>query len=177
MRKVEPKQLVFDVVGLTPRGKLMVKHPEELGFKLGLTIRLGEPALIIHSTPDASTVRDVVYVALLAEKIRPLEKGDALKIGQTKGSLMSRWGPIVGIFQRDNLRNNEKHDRRKWLEATTGKEISIWLKAAGKIEVPYAKGLTNCLFSTRGAEEEFLDQYYEPKLGIALNRMPAEETE
>jgi len=155
----------------------MVKHPEELGFKLGLTIRLGEPASITRSTHDASTIRDVVYVALLAENVGPLEKGDALKVGQTKGSLMSRWGPIVGIFQRDNLRSNEKDDRRKWLEVASGKEISIWLKAAGKIEVPYSQGLTKCLFSTRCAEEEFLDQYYEPKLGISLNRISSEVTE
>jgi hypothetical protein len=155
----------------------MVKHPEELGFTLGLKIHLSEPASVIQSTPDASMVRDIVYVALLTENIRPLEKGDALKVGQTKGNLMSRWGPIVGIFQRENLRNNEKDDRRKWLEVAIGKEVSIWLKAAGKIEVPYAKGLTKCLFSTRGAEEEFLDQYYHPKLGIALNRIPANATE
>ncbi len=45
------------------------------------------------------------------------------------------------------------------------------MKAAGKIEIPYAKGLTRSLFSTRGAEEEFLDQYYQPKLGIPLNRV------
>jgi hypothetical protein len=155
----------------------MVKHPEELGFKLGLKIRLSEPTSLIQSTPDASEVRDIVYVALFAEAIGPLKKGDALKVGQTKGSLMSRWGPIVGIFRRQNLRSNEKDDRRKWLEVAIGNEVSIWLKAAGKIEVPYAKGLTKCLFSTRGAEEEFLDQYYEPKLGVALNRIPAEETE
>jgi hypothetical protein len=48
------------------RGAGMVKHPKQLGFKLGLKIRIGEPACITKKLPDASTVRDVVYVALLA---------------------------------------------------------------------------------------------------------------
>ena len=150
----------------------MVKHPKELGFSLGLVIRIGERALITKGTPDASTVRDIVYVALLAENSGPLEKGDALKIGQAKGSLMSRWGPIVGIFKPGRkLRNNEKEDLRKWLKVANGKDVSVWMKAAGKTEIHYAKGLTRSLFSTRGAEEEFLDQYYQPKLGIPLNRV------
>ena len=153
----------------------MVKHPKALGFSLGLVIRIGEPAFMTKDTPDASTVRDVVYVALLAENSGPLEKGDALKIGQAKGSLMSRWRGIVGLFQRRKLRDNEKADRSKFLEVANGKEVSVWMKAAGKIEIPYAKGLTQSLFSTRGAEEEFLDQYYQPKLGIPLNREAIEE--
>jgi hypothetical protein len=89
----------------------MVKHPEQLGFKLGLKIRIGQPASITQATPAASTVRDVVYVALLTEDSRRLKKRDALKIGQAKGSLKSRWGRIVGIFKPDKkLRNNEKND-------------------------------------------------------------------
>ncbi len=150
----------------------MIKHPRELGFKLGLVIRIGEPAFITKEMPDASKLRDVVYVALLAENSRSLEKGNALKIGQAKGSLMSRWGPIVGIFKPGRkLRNNEKEDLRKWLKVANGKDVSVWMKAAGKTEIHYAKGLTRSLFSTRGAEEEFLDQYYQPKLGIPLNRV------
>jgi hypothetical protein len=154
----------------------MLKHPEELGFTLGLEIRFGEPAHITTQSPDALAVRDVVYVALLSENSRSLKKGDALKIGQTKGSLMSRWKPIAGIFGRDNLRNNEKDDRRKWLLVADGHDVSVWMKAAGRIEIPYAKGLTRSLFSTRFVEEEFLDQYYQPKLGIALNRLDVDET-
>jgi len=149
----------------------MIKHPRELGFKLGLVIRIGEPAFITKEMPDASKLHDVVYVALLAENSRSLEKGNALKIGQAKGSLMSRWGRLVSIFKRVKLRKNERNDRRKWLRAANGEEVSVWMKAAGKIEIPYAKGLTRSLFSTRGAEEEFLDQYYQPKLGIPLNRV------
>jgi hypothetical protein len=141
----------------------MVKHPEELGFKLGLKIRIGRPALIMQSTPDASTVRDVVYVALLSENGRPLGKGDALKIGQAKGSLMGRWKRTLGIFKPGRkLRNNEKNDLKKWLKRANGREVSVWMKKAGEIEVPYSKGLTQSRFSTRWAEEEFLDQYYQP---------------
>jgi len=135
----------------------MIKHPKELGFELGLVIRIGEPASISKEMPDASTVRDVVYVALLVENGRPLEKGDALKIGQTNKTLMDRWTGIVGIFKR-SVRPNEESDRRKWLNAADGKEVSVWMKTAGRIEIPYAKGLTGSLFSTRGAEELFLDQ-------------------
>jgi hypothetical protein len=142
----------------------MVKHPEELGFKPGLKIRIGEPAEIIERSPDASTVKDVVYVALLSENVRPLEKGDALKIGQTKGTLRQRWERTLGIFRRDTLRDNEKEDRRKFLERANGKEISVWMKAAGKTEIPYSKGLTQNHFSTRCAEEDFLDEYYQPNL-------------
>lgn len=151
----------------------MVKHPKELGFKLGLKIRIGEPASLKEVTPVASTVRDVVYVALLAEHSGPLEKSGALKIGQAKGTLMGRWQGIIGIFNRDrdNLRKNEQDDRERWLEVANGKEVLVWMKAAEKIEIPYAKGLAQGKFSIRGAEEEFLDQYYEPKLGMKLNRV------
>ncbi len=147
----------------------MLEHPEQLGFKLGLKIRIGQPASITLATPEASTVVDVVYVAL-SESSAALGKGDVLKVGQARGTLISRWGPLVRIFGRVNLRNNEMDDRRKWMEVAKGKEVAIWMKAAGKIEIPYAKGLTRSTFSTRGAEEEFLDRYYEPRLGIPLNR-------
>lgn len=157
----------------------MVKHPKQLGFKLGLKIRIGEPASITEGTPVASRVCDVVYVALLAENSRPLKKGDALKIGQTKKSLMSRWQGIIGIFNqdKDDLKKNVQRDRERFLEVANGKEVFVWMKASGKIEIPYAKGLTQSLFSTRGAEEEFLDQYYQPRLGIRLNREATEETD
>jgi len=152
----------------------MVKHPEELGFKLGLKIRIAEPAIITKKTPDALTC-DVVYVALFAESDRPLKKGDALRVGQTKGRLIDRWRSASTIFGNRRLRPNEKGDRRKWLEVANGKDVEVWVKAAGKFEIPYAKGLTQSPFSTRCTEEEFLDRYYEPKVGMLLNRLATEE--
>src|SRR5437763_758528 len=137
----------------------MIKHPKELGFKLGLKIRIGEPAEIID--PDASTAKKVVYVALLSENGRSLKKGDALKIGQTGVTLRQRWERTLGICRRKKLRPNEEEDRRIFLERTNGKEISVWMREAGEIEVPYAKGLTQNFFSTRWAEEEFLEEYYQ----------------
>jgi hypothetical protein len=153
----------------------MVNHPEQLGFKLGLKIHIGEPASITEEKREASTC-DVVYVALPAEDNKPLAKGDALKVGQTGKSLKWRWQTIKRMFEPGRkLRGNEEEDRRKWLEVANGKEVSVWMKAAGKIEIPYAKGLTQSCFSTRCVEEEFLDQYYEPKLGKTLNRVAPEE--
>lgn len=46
---------------------------------------------------------------------------------------------------------------------------------AGEYEIPYAKGLSQSHFSMRWAEQEFLDQYYQPKIGRQLNRLPTEE--
>jgi len=156
----------------------MVKHPEQLGFELGLKIRIGQPASIMDATPDASTVRDVVYVALLAEDRGPLKKGQALKIGQAAGTLMRRWMGIRRIFNpHRNLRPNEKNDLRKWLKVANGKEVFVWMKAAGKTQIPYAKGLTQRLFSTRGAEEEFLDWYYVPSVGKRLSGEATAETD
>jgi hypothetical protein len=148
----------------------MVKHPEELGFELGLKIRIGEPALI-PARYDPSKLHDVVYVAVLTEEGRPFQKRDVLKIGQTGRTLIARWTGIAGIFSRDKLRVNEKEDRRKWLEAANGKEVFVWVRKAGEFEIPYAKELSQSRFSTRWMEEEFLDQYYQPKLGIKLNRL------
>ena len=144
----------------------MVKHPKELGFKLGLRIQIGEPAEIIERRPDAEAVKDVVYVTLLSDNGGPLEKGDALKIGQTKGNLVDRWRGIEGIFNRDKdtLRRSVRRDREKWLEVADRKDVSVWMREAGKTEVSYAKGLTQSLFSTRCAEEDFLDEYYQPNL-------------
>lgn len=145
-----------------------LKHPKELGFKLAYKILIGEPAELVEEISEASLNRDVVYVALLLNN-EPLEKGSALKVGQSV-DLKARWNGIVGIFRRAKLRNNEREDRRRWLEAARGKEIAVYVKPAGQIEIPWARGLTQSTFSIRGAEEEFLDQYYEPKLGKELNR-------
>jgi hypothetical protein len=145
------------------------KHPKQLGFEFGLTIRISQPAYITESAP-ASAFSDVVYVALLAEDSRPpFKKGDVLKIGQTGKTLMERWDGIRRIFELDKrLKPTEEIARKKWLEAAEGKDVSVWVKAAGKIEIPYAKGLTQSFFSTRGAEEEFLDRYYLPIIGQRL---------
>jgi hypothetical protein len=154
----------------------MPKHPRKLGFELGLKIRIGQPTSITRKTDSALKVRNVVYVALLGQGSRMLKRGEALKIGQAKGSLISRWKGIVGIFNPDRkLRDNEKEDCRKWLAAANGKMVSVWMKRAGKCVIPYAKGLTRSRFSTRAAEEEFLDEYYQPKLGIPLNRNSTDE--
>jgi hypothetical protein len=151
-------------------------HPEQLGFKLGLKIFIGQPARITDMKPEATT-HDVVYVALFADTGKPLEKGDALKVGQCGASLKNRWRGICGIFEPGRKhRNNEKSDAEKWLRVTNGKVVSVWVKAAEKIEIPYTRGLTKSRFSIRCAEEEFLDQYYEPKLGMTLNRISEEST-
>ncbi len=141
----------------------MLNHPRELGFTLGLKACIGKPSKITRHEPDA-LMEDVVYVALLSDHDdgRPLEKEHVLKIGQTKETLLERWRRTLGIFQRNKLRPNEENDRDKFLERASGREISVWVRKAGKIEVPYAKGLTQNLFSTRCAEEEFLDEYYQP---------------
>jgi hypothetical protein len=146
----------------------MIKHPKELGFTLALKIHIGQPAHMTEPTPNAP-LKDVVYV-ILDEDAKELERGDAFKIGQT-GDLMRRCTGLVGIFNRNNLRENEREDRDKWLKAADRKQVSVWVRAAGKIEVPYAKGLTETFFSTRCAEEEFLDQYYCQMLGKSLNRL------
>jgi hypothetical protein len=124
----------------------------------------------------ASTVRGVVYVALLAGKRGALKKGDALKIGQAGGSLESRWQGIVGIFKSGRkLSDNERNDRNKFLKVAQGKEVSVWMRKAGKIEIRYAQRLALTTFSSRGAEEEFLDEYYQPKLGKRLNSRQSEK--
>lgn len=134
----------------------MVKHPEQLGFKLGLRIHIGKPASVTTESPDAKTVRDVVYVALLTKNIRPLKKGDAIRVGQTGGTLMRRWLGIAGIFNRAHVRQNEQRDRERLLQEADGKEVFVWMKKAGKIKIPYTKGLTQSDFSSRGRKKYFL---------------------
>lgn len=151
----------------------MIEHPSELGFKLGLRVRIGEPASIAEVTDEAERAIDVVYVALLTESREPLNAGDAVKVGQTR-DLVGRWRRTVGIFARANLRDNEKNDRRKLLEIASGKELSVWFRKAGRIEIPYTSGLTQSCVSTRCAEKEFLDQYYQPRFGQPLNRVVSE---
>lgn len=51
----------------------MVKHPKQLGFELGLRIRIGEPAHIAAKY-ESSKLRDVVYVALLHEHGKSFKK-------------------------------------------------------------------------------------------------------
>jgi hypothetical protein len=141
-----------------------------LGFKLGLKIRIGQPAPIEIMSDDVLRC-DVVYVAIFADQRKPLIKGDALRVGQTKRNLLHRWNGIAATFSRDNLRKNEVSDRSKWLKVANGKWVSVWVKQARKIKIPYAPdGLKTYRFSARCAEEEFLDRYYEPRLGIKLNR-------
>jgi hypothetical protein len=107
----------------------MLKHPQELGFTLGLKLLIDKPASIKH-TPDA-LIRDVVYVALFADD-KTLEKSTALKVGQTKGNVLSRWRGIARLFTRCNLRENEIQDRKKLQEFARGKEVAVWIKPAGK---------------------------------------------
>lgn len=147
----------------------MLKHPQELGFTLGLKLFVDQPLSITH-TPDGS-IRDVVYVALFADD-RTLEKGDALKVGQTRGTVLNRWRGIAKLFTSGNLRPNEIQDRKQLQELAQGKEVVVWIRPAGKTSIPYAHGLTHHEFSTRSAEEEFLDEYYEPKFGSSLSRSP-----
>lgn len=147
----------------------MVKHPRELGFKLGLRIRIGKPARITGE-PAAKT-KDVVYVALLAGRSGTVNKRDVLKVGQTGRTLMQRWQGIMRIFDpKRKLRSNEREDRRKWLEAASGRDVWVWVKRAENVKIPYAKGLVERRFSTRCAEEEFLDEYYRPRIGMPLHR-------
>jgi len=144
----------------------MLKHPKELDFELGLTIYIDEPARITAKL-GASRKSDVVYVALLKDGSRPLEKGDALKVGQTGQTLLKRWTGTVGIFNRDvsKLKNDSvRNDRRKWLEAAKGKEVSVWVKEPGEIEISYAKGLITSRVTSRWVEEAILDHYYQPKV-------------
>jgi hypothetical protein len=151
----------------------MLKHPKELGFKPGLKIYIGKPARIRQKKSGAET-RDVVYVALFATQRGVLEKQDVLKVGQTGGTLEGRWKGIAGIFDpRRKLRPNVESDREKWLKVANRREVVVWMKPAEKIRVPYSKGLSGNRFSIRCAEEEFLDQYYEPRLGKTLNRVSA----
>jgi hypothetical protein len=154
----------------------MTKHPKHLGFTLGLKIRIGKPARITARF-EPSKLSDVVYVALLDKRGRSFKKGSVPKIGQTGRMLIIRWRGIARIFHRDKLKNNEREDRRKWLEAANGKEVSVWVRKAGEFKIPYAKEFSKSYFSTRWAEEHFLDQYYQPKLGMRLNRLSAEDGE
>src|SRR6266481_7545718 len=110
----------------------MIKHPEQLGFTLGLKIVIGQPESITPCTPAATDVHDVVYVALLAEHSGQLEKGDALKIGQAGKSLMKRWKGIAGIFKPGRkLRNTEVKALESWLGVANGKGVSVWMRKAG----------------------------------------------
>src|SRR5215467_8691134 len=147
----------------------MREHPEKFDFRLGLKIRIDQPATITDPTDDARNLRGIVYVALFSDHTGPLEKGDALKVGETKRTLLQRWRGIASIFGNRKLRPNEKEDRDKFLREAHGKDVYVWMKEADKIEIPYAKGPSPNRFSIRGAEEEFLDEYYEPRLGIRLN--------
>jgi hypothetical protein len=143
----------------------MVTHPEQLGFVLGLKIRIGQDASMVETDVARKVFPfGVVYVALFADQGTRLKKGDALKIGQTAKSLKSRWALTLGIFKPGRkLRGYEIEDRDEWLAKAQGKEVCVWMKPAGEIKIPYAEKLTRQHFSTRLAEEEFLDWYYCPR--------------
>jgi hypothetical protein len=127
----------------------MIKHPKELGFTLGLKIRIGEPALITERS-ESSKLSDVVYVALLDEQGRSFEKGDVLKIGETGGTLAARWARTAGIFGGKKIRPNEMGDRRKWLDAANGKEMSVWVKKRENTKFPTPKGFHRAIFLCGG---------------------------
>jgi hypothetical protein len=150
-----------------------VKHPRQLGFTLAFKVRLNsrDPKLIDDAV---AKVRDAVYVAIPSEGDDRLfiNKGYAVRVGQVGGTVLGRWRGILGIFGADRkLRENEKSDRDKLKKAVGRKELSIWVRKARDIAVPYAKGLTKKnSFSTRWAEEVFLDEYYRPSVGMRLKR-------
>ncbi len=140
----------------------MLEHPKALGFELGLIIHIDEPAQITKEEPAAKR-SDVVYVALLKENDGPLEKGVALKVGETGGTLLKRWKDFRRIFG-PSARPNEISDARKWLEVAKGQEVAVWVKEPGEIEISYARGLLRSSICSRLVEEAFWDHYYQPRV-------------
>ncbi len=135
------------------RGSRMLKHPKQLGFKLGLTVQIARPAKVTL-TPLALT-KDVVYVALVAGKIKPLKKGEALRVGQTRKSLGARWRSGVSVLGTRRLRPNERQDRMRWLDAANGKKIEVWVKQAEQFKIPYAKELLLVVFLLGAQKRSF----------------------
>jgi NAD(P)H-dependent flavin oxidoreductase YrpB (nitropropane dioxygenase family) len=149
----------------------MVEHPKRLGFRLGLKFCITPKGVEYKNYCKISEEKDVVYVALFAGAHMRHKKNEVIKVGQTGRRLKDRWEGTLGIFKptRKKLRNNEREDRRKWLEKAKGKEVDVWVKKAGKIK--YGKGLQ---ISTRWSEEEFFIRYYLPR---EVQRLKSKETD
>lgn len=152
----------------------MIKHPQFLGFKLGLKFRIAPEGVKYEEYFNASEQENVVYVALLAGAYKHLKKDEVIKVGQTGRSMKSRWVGTLGIFNpKRNLRKNEKEDRRRWLNAAKKREVHVWVRPAKNMKMKYGKEISLTV-STRWAEEEYLDKYYRTKKG---QRMESEKND
>ena len=115
----------------------MVKHPRQLGFKLALKVDFHASDLTVVDAAAAKT-RDVVYVAIPGDSgSARLNKRDAIKVGQTGKTLKARWKRTLHIFlEGANIRPNEKNDAINLLKCANSKEVSVWMRKAGKNSSP-----------------------------------------
>jgi hypothetical protein len=142
------------------------KHPRKLGFKLALEVHFSNnwsPTLKVCSE-EAKSLSDIVYVAIGRD-------GSYLRVGETGGTLFQRWGPVLmkqipAGFTKGKYRRHERMFSAKFRSEAAARDVQFWIKPAKKIRLDY---LDDTFWaSARGAEENYLDRYYRPKLSVEL---------
>jgi hypothetical protein len=64
------------------------------------------------------------------------------------------------------MKKNERLDGDMLLQYTVNDGFSVWFKQAERVTIPYSP--ESGQFAIRSAEEDFLDWYYQPVMGSAL---------
>jgi len=111
------------------------------------------------------SITDIVYVALGVDDV-------CLRVGQTGTNLARRWESVLKDqipAERDGRKMYREHEwkfRDKWRSEPGAREVRFWVKPAKKCKFDYLDDEFEA--SARGAEEVYLDRYYRPKLGVAL---------
>jgi hypothetical protein len=142
------------------------KHPREFGFRLGLTARVsGTGQIEAEWQPEVKKLRDLVYVAVRSD-------GTILKVGETGGTLRSRWSGILRLIaaapEQRRYRANEWKARDKWRGQVLGRSFEVWCKPPDLVRLEYC-GIPMTVRS-RQAEEAFLDCYCHPLIGKTLGQ-------
>jgi len=141
------------------------KLPRELGFRLGLTLLVSKSGQLERVDWDSSAknLRDLVYVAVRSD-------GAVLKVGETGGTLHSRWAGILKLIaaepEQHQYRSNEWKDRDRWRDQVQGHSFEVWFKPPDPVHLEYC-GMPMTVQS-RHVEEALLDCYYHPLIGKSL---------
>ena len=143
-------------------------HPRDVGFQLAVDVSYsdGWEPTVNYRSDELMRVPDIVYVALGVDDV-------CLRVGQTGGALTARWEGVLKDqipAERNGRRSYREHEwafRDKWRSEGGARRVQFWIKRAHKIKFDYLG--TEFEASVRGAEEIYLDRYYQPTLSVALD--------
>ncbi|HSF95730.1 MAG TPA: hypothetical protein VLA52_11955 [Thermohalobaculum sp.] len=134
-------------------------------FQKALEIEVdGEGQARISGQLPAGDSRGVVYVAIRAD-------GRALKVGMTRGRLLTHWNGIIDTINGKRTRKHEVQARGWWMDAVRGASFEVWCKIPSALIVGVENEAPVTLHSYH-VEERYWAAVFKPLIGMKLSSRP-----